>query len=202
MTPWTRLEGTPLWDAAVQQYAKNGHDYHNLDHVKRLYAHAARFRLPYDLSLDRAILAHDVILDLEGGNEARSAVWLRDRLGEEDRVATRLIMTTVDHDPQHSDRRLALLDLADFLDPDRSRTSTGLLRFEAERMRGDAFDEAVWEEGVVTYLSALAGRIRDGLGAVPQGAERRVWARVLTGITRAIRDVEAGPVPDRDPEPT
>jgi hypothetical protein len=111
-------------------------------------------------------------------------------------------MTTVDHDPQHSDRRLALLDLADFLDPDRSRTNTGLLRLEAERMRGDAFDEAVWEEGVVTYLSALAGRVRDGLDAVPPGAERRVWTRVLTGITRVIRDVEAGRVPDWDAEPT
>lgn len=201
MTPWTRLEGTPFWDAAARQYAKNGNEYHNLDHVKRLYAHAERFRLPYDLSLDRAILAHDVILDLAGGNEARSAVWLRDQLGEEDRVATRLIMTTVDHDPQHSDRRLALLDLADFLDPDRSRTNTGLLRLEAERMRGDAFDEAVWEEGVVTYLNALAGRIRDGLGAVPPGAERRVWARVLRGVERVSDEVYDPVSEEPDPQP-
>lgn len=201
MTPWTRLEGTPLWDAAARNYAKNGLNYHNLDHVKRLYAHAERFRLPYDLSLDRAILAHDVILDLAGGNEARSAVWLRDQLDEEDRVATRLIMTTVDHDPQHSDRRLALLDLADFLDPDRSRTNTGLLRLEAERMRGDAFDEAVWEEGVVTYLNALAGRIRDGLGAVPPGAERRVWARVLRGVERVSDEVYDPVSEEPDPQP-
>ena len=201
MTPWTRLEGTPLWDAAARNYAKNGLNYHNLDHVKRLYAHAEQFRLPYDLSLDRAILAHDVILDLAGGNEARSAVWLRDQLDEEDRVATRLIMTTVDHDPQHSDRRLALLDLAHFLDPDRSRTNTGLLRLEAERMRGDAFDEAVWEEGTVLYLGGLSRRIRDGLDQGPTGAERRVWSRVLNGITRVIREIEAGPVPDQDPEP-
>jgi predicted metal-dependent HD superfamily phosphohydrolase len=199
MTPWTRLEGTPLWDAAVEQYAKNDLDYHNMTHVGRLYAHAERFRLPYDLTLDRAILAHDVILDLSGGNEARSAVWLRDQTGEEDRVATRLIMTTVDHDPQHADRRLALLDIADFLDPDRSRLNTGLLRLEAERMRGDAFDEAVWEEGVVTYLNALAGRIRDGLSAVPPGAERRVWARVLSGVERVsdgfYKDVTEEPEP-------
>lgn len=201
MTPWTRLEGTPLWDAAARNYAKNGLNYHNLDHVKRLYAHAERFWLPYDLSLDRAILAHDVILDLAGGNEARSAVWLRDQLDEEDRVATRLIMTTVDHDPQHSDRRLALLDLADFLDPDRSRTNTGLLRLEAERMRGDAFDEAVWEEGVVTYLNALAGRIRDGLGAVPPGAERRVWARVLRGVERVSDEVYDPVSEEPDPQP-
>jgi predicted metal-dependent HD superfamily phosphohydrolase len=99
MTPWTRLEGTPLWDAAAQQYAKNDLDYHDMSHVGRLYAHAERFRLPYDPSLDRAILTHDVILDLAGGNEARSAVWLRDQLGGEDRVATRLIMTTVQRQP-------------------------------------------------------------------------------------------------------
>jgi len=201
MTPWTRLEGTPLWDAAAQQYAKNDLEYHDMSHVGRLYAHAERFRLPYDPSLDRAILAHDVILDLSGGNEARSALWLRDQTGEEDRVATRLIMTTVDHDPQHADRRLALLDLADFLDPDRSRLNTGLLRLEAERMRGDAFDEAVWEEGTVLYLGGLSRRIRDGLDQGPSGAERRVWSRVLTGIRRVIRDIEAGPIPDLDPEP-
>lgn len=201
MTPWTRLEGTPLWDAAVQQYAKNGHDYHGMAHVGRLYAHAERFRLPHDPSLDKAILAHDVILDLEGGNEARSAVWLRDQLGEEDRVATRLIMTTVDHDPQHADRRLALLDLADFLDADRSRVNTGLLQREAERMHGDAFDEAVWEEGTVLYLSGLARRIRDGIDKGPTGEERQVWSRILTGVTRVIREIEAGPVPDGAPEP-
>jgi hypothetical protein len=170
-------------------------------HVERLYGHAARLRLPYDLSLDRAILAHDVILDLWGGNEARSAVWLREQTGEEDRVATRLIMTTVDHDPQHSDRRLALLDVADFPDPDRSRTNTRLLRLEAERMRGDLFDETVWQEGTLLYLSGLAGRIRNGLDLGPTGAERRVWSKILTGITRVIREIEAGPVPDRDPEP-
>ena len=72
MTPWTRLEGTPLWEAASLQYAKNGHDYHDLAHVGRLYGHAERFRLPYDLSLDRAILAHDVILDLAGGRPGSS----------------------------------------------------------------------------------------------------------------------------------
>jgi predicted metal-dependent HD superfamily phosphohydrolase len=201
MTPWTKLEGTPLWDAASLQYAENGHDYHDMSHVGRLYGHAARFRLPYDPSLDRAILAHDVILDLAGGNEARSAVWLRDQLGEEDRVATRLIMTTVDHDPQHSDRRLALLDLGDFLDPERSRLNTRLLRLEAAQMRGDRFDEAVWEEGIVLYLGGLSRRIRDGLDQGPTGPERRVWSKILAGITRVIREIEAGPVPDRDPEP-
>ena len=201
MTPWTRLEGTPLWDAAAQQYAKNGNDYHDMSHVGRLYAHAERFRLPYDLSRDRAILAHDVILDLAGGNEARSAVWLRDLRGEEDRVATRLIMTTVDHDPQHADRRLALLDLADFLDPERSRINTGLLRLEAERMRGDVFDERAWAENTVLYLDGLAERIEAGLDAGPTGAERRVWVRILRGVERTSDALDRLATEEPDPQP-
>jgi len=201
MTLWTRLEGTPLWDAAAQQYAKNDLDYHDMSHVGRLYAHAERFRLPYDPSLDRAILAHDVILDLSGGNEARSAVWLRDQTGEEDRVATRLIMTTVDHDPQHADRRLALLDLADFLDPDRSRINTDLLRLEAARMRGDAFDERAWAENTVLYLDGLAERIEAGLESGPTGAERRVWVKMLRGVERASDALDQVATEEPDPQP-
>jgi predicted metal-dependent HD superfamily phosphohydrolase len=198
MTIWTKLEGTPLWDAASLQYAKNGNTYHDMTHVCRLYAHAARFRLPYDLSLDRAILAHDVVLDRSGGNEARSAVWLRDHLGEEDRVATRLIMTTVDHDPQHSDRRLALLDLADFLDPERSRLNTGLLQMEAERALGDAFDEQDWVKNTVLYLDGLAERIEAGLDAGSTGAERRLWIKILRGVERVSDTLDA--VATSDPE--
>jgi hypothetical protein len=169
-----------------------------MTHVCRLYAHAARFRLPYDLSLDRAILAHDVVLDRSGGNEARSAVWLRDHLGEEDRVATRLIMTTVDHDPQHSDRRLALLDLADFLDPERSRLNTGLLQMEAERALGDAFDEQDWVKNTVLYLDGLAERIEAGLDAGSTGAERRLWIKILRGVERVSDTLDA--VATSDPE--
>jgi len=201
MTLWTKLEGTPLWDAASLQYAENGHPFHDMTHVGRLYGHAARFRLPYDLYLDRAILAHDVILNRSGGNEARSAVWLRDQLGEEDRVASRLIMTTVDHDPQHSDRRLALLDLADFLDPERSRLNTGLLQMEAERALGDAFNEQEWAENTVLYLDGLAERIEAGLDAGPTGAERRVWVKILRGVERVSDAVDVVATAQPDPQP-
>jgi len=201
MTPWTTLEGTPLWEAASLQYAKNGHPYHDMSHVDRLYAHASRFRLPYDLSLDRAILAHDVILDRAGGNEARSAVWLRDQIGEEDRDATRLIMTTVDHDPQHSDRRLALLDLADFLDPERSLLNTSLLQLEAEKIAGDKFDDVAWAEQTSVYLDALAERIQSGLEGGPTGAERRLWVKILRGVERISDVVDVMARPELDPQP-
>lgn len=201
MTPWTKLEGTPLWDAASLQYAKNGNPYHDMTHVGRLYAHAERFRLPYDLSLDRAILAHDVILDRLGGNEARSAVWLRGQLEEDDQVATRLIMTTVDHDPQHWDRRLALLDLADFMDPERSLLNTGLLRLEAERAWGDMFEERAWAEGTVLYLDGLAERIEAGIDKGPVGAERRVWVKILRGVERVSDALDLVVTAEPDPQP-
>lgn len=183
---WTRLEGSDLWRAAADRYDDNGHAYHNMTHVGRLYGHAARLRLPYDLSLDRAILAHDVILDGDGANEARSSVWLTERLEMPDRLSTQMIMTTVDHDPQHADRRLAILDLADFMDPDQADMNTDLLRLEAMRMRGSEFDEDAWAAGTAGYLGGLQERIASGQHIVPGKPERRLWTKISRGIGRTL----------------
>ncbi|MCE6957731.1 hypothetical protein LAZ40_01480 [Cereibacter sphaeroides] len=198
-TPWTRLEGTPLWTAAAAQYAANRLDYHNLDHVRRLYGHAERLGLAYDLSLDRAILAHDVILDAAGDNELRSAAWLDRKLETEDAKATELILTTIDHDPRHPDRRLAWLDLGDFADTWERRRNSRLLRDEAAAKalrRGIAFDQAVWVMGALRYLQGLHGRIVGGLDGL-EGEERHRWSRVARGIavTMAVLPLEYAPHP-------
>jgi hypothetical protein len=182
MTPWTRLEGSPLWTSAAAGYAANGHAYHGMPHVKALYGHAEALGLAHDLHLDRAILAHDVILDGHGKNELRSADWLDAALGAPDPVARALILTTVDHDPRHPDRRLALLDLMDFSDSWRRRANTRLLRDEAARAKGADFDVTRWVMGTLAYLQGLHGRIRSGLESVTDASERRIWERVATGI--------------------
>lgn len=184
-TPWTRLEGSPLWAAAETQYRRNGHPYHNMDHVRRIYAHAARMELIYDLRLDRAILSHDVILDGGRDAELRSADWLDAHLDEPDPGARKLILTTVDHDARSPDRRMAFLDLADFTDIGQSRINTRLLRDEAARMarlRGDVFDQKAWVSGTLTYLQGLQSRIRPALPEFPFPFERSLWARIHRGI--------------------
>lgn len=78
MTHWTELKESPLWIAAVAAHAAPaGRHYHNMSHVRRLYLHAAiTFDFPYCPDLDRAILAHDAIVDGKPGAERRSVAWL------------------------------------------------------------------------------------------------------------------------------
>lgn len=191
--PWTRLEGTHLHQAAVAQYRANGHAYHGMNHIAQLYRHAERLGLPYDLHLDRAILAHDVILDGGGECEKRSADWLDTQMGFPDTKARALIMTTVDHDPAHGDQRLALLDLMDFADPLRRRINTRLLRDEALRAQGEAFDQPGWVMNTLQYLHGLQRRILAGIVAAPQDAMGRytdqhaqMWSRIARGIATTM----------------
>jgi hypothetical protein len=201
-TPWTRLEGTSLWSAAEKAYVENGHAYHALDHhIRGIYRQAQALDLPYDLHLDRAILAHDVILDDLGNNELRSADWLDDHLEAPDASARKLILTTIDHATVNPDRRMALLDLIDFTDQGRRRLNTRLLLREAERrsmLRGQAnFDQPAWVMGALTYLKGLHGRVEGGLADVPDERERDLWRRISRGIavTMATMPFDYAPHP-------
>lgn len=184
-TPWTRLEGSPLWTAAAMQYARNGHAYHNMDHVRRIYGHAERMGLIYDLRLDRAILGHDVILDGKPDPELRSADWLDAHLDAPDPGARKLILTTIHHDARSPDRRMAFLDLADFIDLGQTRVNSRLLRDEAARaalLRGESFDQKAWVGGTLGYLQGLQGRIRPSIPEFPFPFERSLWTKIHRGI--------------------
>lgn len=183
MTPWTRLEGTELWNAAAAAYNANGHAYHSFHgHIESMYSHAERLGMDYDLSLDRAILAHDVVLDHHGNNERRSADWLEVHLEEEDAKARELILTTIDHRPSHPDNRLALLDLAGFIRPEERRHNTRLLRDEAQRNAGLNFDQVAWVKGTLTYLVGLHERITTDLPGLDERGQY-LWGRIAKGIS-------------------
>lgn len=182
MTPWTRLEGTELWSAAAAAYRANGHIYHSFHgHIASIYAHAERLGMEYDLSLDRAILAHDVVMDHRGNNERRSAAWLEARLETEDPKASELILTTIDHRPSHPDNRLALLDLAGFIRSEERRVNTRLLRDEARRNAGAEFDQVAWVKGTLHYLTGLHARIQEDLHLLDDRS-RYLWDRICWGI--------------------
>lgn len=182
MTPWTRLEGTELWSAAAAAYRANGHIYHSFHgHIASIYAHAERLGMEYDLSLDRAILAHDVVMDHRGNNERRSAGWLNAHLDQEDARATELILTTIDHRPSHPDNRLALLDLAGFIRSEERRVNTRLLRDEARRNARENFDQLEWVKATLSYLVGLHERIQEDLPRL-DGRELYLWDRIAWGI--------------------
>lgn len=124
MTPWTRLEGTELWDHTKHMYADSRLKYHNFDHVIDLYRYAEELKFGYDKALDLAILLHDVIYDHLPGRELRSmVVCLTLGMSNQDIAsvcevgkAVELIGTTSKHTFKVSDPRLVILDLYSFTD--------------------------------------------------------------------------------------
>lgn len=191
MTPWTALENTELWMAARHGYALNNHAYHNFDHVTRMYAHAEALNFEYDIHLDRAILAHDVLDD-----ELTSARWLDGALGHADPIAGALIATTVHHTPGSGDDRLILLDLADFRNDDVRRHNTALLEREALLSRGIAALQ--FRKGTIGYLEGLSDRIEEGLAQVTDAGHLDLWREVRSGIGATL--IELGSMePDAGP---
>lgn len=181
-TPWTKLEGTELWEKAKDQYDANQHAYHSFEHVRTLYYHAEALGLPYDISLDRAILAHDVILDGQPRPEYRSAQWLQKHLPQPDEEAAGLIMSTVQHIPGNGDSRLAVLDLMNFTRPETRRRDSRLLFEEAKRREGVEFDPLDWVHGTLGYLDGLGDRIARSLEEDQMIPNRDKWERILHGL--------------------
>lgn len=204
MTPWTRLENTELWKAARRQYQANGNIYHSFAHPMDLYWHADTLGLPYDPVLDRAILAHDVILDGNPEPEARSADWLEAQTGQKLPKERALIMTTADHRPNSLDSRLALLDFMDLTIPALRTRMTHKLMDEA-RLRsgqGDAFDKIGWLHRQMEYLNRTQQRIMSDLRSMSEADVMRVghidkWMKIAHGMrcTMAVAPLIFAPHP-------
>ncbi len=180
---WSKLEGSMIWNEAKASYAfPAGRHYHDFDHVLRLYDIAAERGMTHTMALDLAILAHDVIYDDQPHKEHRSAEWLIKHATYFDREvvrhAVRLILTTVRHRPGGDDR-LALLDLYEFSDFQRSLANRELLVREFRELAG--IDRATFLKGNVEFLHALAKDIADRLNAADPG-DRADWIAVMRGI--------------------
>ena len=184
--PWTRLEGSALWRAAEAAHASPaGRLYHGFGHPLRLYALAERDRLPYDLALDLAILAHDAVYDGLPEAERRSADWLVREAGGAFPDASlgraeAMIMTTTRHEPGPGDA-MALLDLTDLKDVRLSIANRETLAAEAALLSGTTRD--AFMARTAAYMTALADGIDAGIaaGRCATVARRAAWAEISSG---------------------
>jgi len=182
-TPWTRLENGTLWKAAEALYHANRLPYHNMNHVRSLYRHAAKIGLAYDERLDENILGHDVIMNLgPGHNERACAAWLSKVTGRSANWAAP-ILDTIEHRPSEDRTGLAMLDLMDFTDPTTTRHNTELLRQEAMKKAGANFDQRKWLMGTMAYLDGLFRRIREDLPLVSGHPHAVHWQAIAKGIS-------------------
>lgn len=181
MTVWTRLEGLKIWSQAVSAHdIPSGRNYHNMNHVRRLYHHAeVTFGLPYCEDLDYAILGHDVVYNGRHEDVQDSVLWLRDR-GKLNAKRESLIMSTLTHD-LGADNRLIMLDLADFIYPRISIKNTELLMRESfilKRQSREAF-----LQGTISYLDDLSRRLLSGVREIRNKDEIRAFRRICGGIS-------------------
>ena len=185
--PWTELAGTPLWAEAERAHQRRlARVYHDWDRVLRMYARAERdLRLPYDRSLDLAILAHSVRIDPGGDRRARSVAWLRAHAGPGEPLeeAARLILNGPYRDL--SDPRLPLLELSDLADPETAERAVAdmiaqillMTRLDAEEVRRGAAEEL---KRVRRALAAALPRI----GPPPQRALAEAVIHVCERLSR------------------
>jgi hypothetical protein len=183
---WSRLIDTPLGLKARSRYMEESYRrYHTWAHVLRLYHHAEfTLRLPYDLDLDAAILAHDVIYDAAGRNEGRSADWLASADPDCSPASVSMIHHTETHAPREDDNRIILLDLMDLADPAHQMRNLFLIMEESCLMR--SIHPKAHFQGAVQFLDGLVGRLSlEAIGRTPPG-DRDHFIRIRAGVEAVL----------------
>jgi hypothetical protein len=191
-TPWTRLEGSHLWEEAAGVFEKDTwRRYHAFGHPLSMYKHARdTFGFAYCAALDAGILTHDVIIDHDAPEWA-SWEWLRVRQVKPDLQARDLILSTEHHRPG-ADNRLLMLDLSSFMFDEQRRANTEELREEQElKYRWDRETFVLKSTG---YLTGLEERIGSGIdGPDVPAADRAALREIHAGIGKTIAEMNAAP---------
>lgn len=181
MTRWTRLEGSPVWDASRHAHGWGRFRlYHDWDRVLRIYDRAgAELRLPYDRALDLAVLSHSVVTHPGRDRRARSAAWLRSHAGQDEPVdaACRMILASPYWDL--SDPRLPLLELSDLADPGTASAAVRDLMDQVLGLTGLSREEV--EIGMLLELVRIRHALRSALPRIEDPALRSLADRILLG---------------------
>lgn len=186
-TPWTRLEGTPLWHMARREHDRDPRrKFHVWAHPLRLYWHAANtFHLPYDPDLDEAILTHDVIYDEHPFKERRSADWLIAHSGHDSHRGVEQIMKT-EHHAITDDNRMVKLDLADFAFPSTVGPNRDLI--EEESMALYRINARAFRAANIDFVEGMLGRItQDAVAGLVDPSERDIFRKIRAGMKETIR---------------
>jgi hypothetical protein len=186
MMLWTKLEGSLLAKSAIPFYEDSRRAYHILDHIRRMFAWAHYFKIPYDEELDKAIWAHDVIMDPLGNSEVRSKNFLL-AIDPTAIVAGNLILTTQTH-ALGDDNRLILLDLADFLNGPRAAQNTTEVILEHIKMNGHTPRQDILKKSY-GYLSNLAASLDKDIRNGKAGQDKETFRRIQYGIQEIVKRI-------------
>jgi len=155
---WTQIEQTPMAQMARAAYLSPDRKYHGMNHIDDMFLYAGMYGVPYDVELDKAIWAHDVILDGLGQHERRSADWLEAVIPGSGK-ACKMIMTTEEHRLVNGDNHLVFLDLAGFI-CEKKRHENLKLVFDEMKKPDDSFGDI---DGIYKNILSYLEGLHDGL---------------------------------------
>jgi predicted metal-dependent HD superfamily phosphohydrolase len=158
-THWSQLYQTDMGQHVARLMETPHRQYHNIVHVQRLYRHAKRLQVPYNINLDCAILWHDAIYDSEPEKEYRSAEAMREMAkaqpewfaGVDINEAATLIVNTIEHvyTPQVNPWMIRL-DTVELSDPDLRYENFWSLMAEARELYG--IDNPTAAQGTIDFM--------------------------------------------------
>jgi predicted metal-dependent HD superfamily phosphohydrolase len=186
-TSWSKLIDTPMGNCVHHLMDTTYKTYHNFNHVKRLYALAKKWNLPYDINLDAAILWHDSVYDAAPDKEVRSIrimltifeIYPEWFVGIDTSRVDVLIRSTIDHVIDTEDDNLMIkLDLAELGDPVQAKENFWNILEESKALYG--INIAVAAQGTVDFMSKFAIVVQSNL--INDLEDEDYWTDVTAGV--------------------
>ncbi len=194
-TSWSRLLHTEMGDLVMSRMDGDPRlRYHNGGHVRRMYERAGGWRLPYDPTLDAAVLWHDSVYDSEPEKEIRSAEWMRDTaslfpdwfVDVDLSRASELILSTTSHIviPEVSSH-LIKLDLFELGIPERRRANFWNIMEESCSLYGVDISDAA--QSTLDFMSHFAttmseNSVKDFWSNQFPGDGDKYWPDIVRGV--------------------
>jgi hypothetical protein len=187
-TSWSKLLHTDMGSYVRDRMSDPLLTYHNINHIERLYAKANEWGIPYDSSLDGAILWHDAVYDAAPHKEARSAVLAiqcaqdnPDWFEHLDLVEINAqILSTAEHKvTSNVCSTMIKLDLAELGDPVRRRENFWAILQESINLYG--MDAVTACNGTVQFMDKLALTMKANRAQPSEMLHRSFWNDILEG---------------------
>jgi hypothetical protein len=187
-TSWSKLIHTEMGSYVRDRMSNELLTYHNINHIERLYAKANEWGIPYDSSLDGAILWHDAVYDAAPDKEIRSAALAMQCAQDNPDWFKHLnlveinaqILSTVDHTvtPDVCSTMIKL-DLAELGDPVRRRKNFWAILQESINLYGTGEDTAC--DNMAKFMDNFALTIKANSTQLSEVHDQDFWNDILVG---------------------
>ena len=199
-TSWSRLIDTDMGGYVMDQMNDSRRSYHNINHIRRLYAKAKEWGLKYDPDLDAAILWHDAVYDDAPDKEIRSAELMNNtaelmpdwfEMVDLDQ-ATEMILSTITHSVSSTKNSLMIkLDLAELGDPDRCKENFWAIQKEGLALAGGELDRVDIAANTIKFMTHFKTIVQDNTAIEYDdskfvGDGNSYWESVMAGINTTI----------------